>query len=531
MENNYYCVFMLFVITTNYAVANVTSATTTDSSTEVLDLEVTTLASSVDNYTIESVTDISTTESESGTYSTESENETYTTEWTTNAASTAFAEISITTTEIESNSTTTDYTIISSTTFTNDDVTTNTMIDSSTDWAVNESSTLEITLELEPERPMKSLTKCCPANEIIKFGEDPEVFSYECIATFGTEPTLKLYNINVMDESVINNECESRLQEIYLNDSLEFSRLFEHPGSCVDIIEEDGDGYGFIALICETNNTVSSSSPELFYKVPDLKKIQKCCDHGEHYDIYKKICVAQSPDAEDAFFDSFFQNASGIVIPGPGKKCNIQVEHLSDIGNLQLNHSRNGTQLGIEEDRIEQPDFCMDIVTNESYALEYRTKPKKPIWMAKVCHPEPQNVCDRMPCVTKCCPDNRLLYRDSIYTECTLNTTSSAFGIGFRPTFDPSKPLPLVFGIVHNNLIEKCDRAYHLHVGENGSIINPQTGGIRILNGNSPKEIGRDDYCLDNLILSEERGTVVSQIIGQINVSLINNILNYISSI
>lgn len=517
IKNNYFCVFIVFVITINYALANVTPATTTDSSTEVSDLEVSTFPTSVDNSSIESTTVITATESETETYTTELESVTYTTEWTTSATSTEFEELSTTTTtEIESISTTTDYTSIATTTFTNDDVTPTTEFDSSTDWAGYESSTTEMDFELDPAGHLKSLSKCCPPNQIIQFDVDPKTNrnSYECIDTFGTEPTLKLYNIRSMDESVINNECEDGLKEIILNEALEFSQLFGQPGSCIDIIEEIEDVYGFIALICETNSSVSASapSPELFYEDPDLKKIQKCCDHGEHYDIYKKICVAQSPDAEDAFFDSFFQNASGIVIPGPGKKCNIQVEHLSDIDNLQLEHSRNGTQLGIEKDRIEQTDFCMDIVTNESYALEYRTSPKKPIWMAKVCHPEPQNVCDRMPCITKCCPDNRLLHRDSIYFDCTLNTTSSAFGIGFRPTFDPSKPLPLLFGIVHNNLIDKCVRSYHLLIGENGSFINPKTGGIRILHDNYPDEIRRDDYCLDTLIDPEGHGTSVGSI-------------------
>lgn len=268
-----------------------------------------------------------------------------------------------------------------------------------------------------------SLQKCCADGEVVQ--HNSELVSREpfrCVRKISVQRTqqdhapsfptqLIAYNVLVDGEShwpsCLDN---SFLSFITLNGSAKASQS----ASCVDTMNSD-----YFIFTCV-------EGPEIGNDFHEIYRLRKCCEKDYSYDIATKKCLVNSEMSLRERFDELLHDKIIAFETGlPDCKSNdVLVEYHSNVHKLSIYESSlimtdsnslgpvvvSSTSYCIESSLKSEVDLP-DGVKAESFQLKLPSK-----WMAKVCRPK--TICDRMPCIRKCCNEGqRMVYDTATYCE------------------------------------------------------------------------------------------------------------------
>ncbi|XP_059612776.1 G-protein coupled receptor Mth2-like [Phlebotomus argentipes] len=329
------------------------------------------------------------------------------------------------------------------------------------------------------------LKKCCPRGfEFSVIVNEEGRQSYDCmpdrenITVFNDEDFFGDFSAGV-EKSSFPTCSERRLQLFRFTREL----ISVSPNSCVDVIQGD-----YILLTC------SSKQP-----IPDaltVLSVRKCCGQDSIYDTKVRECVfpSDAPLFENSSLRSLLPpGSSPLFIRGVPQcqKSEVMVMYTSSSHEIAI----SGPTLMITTfDRgrpvteyVDPDAFCLD----SSPTLEDDSR-----WMVRVCQHE--NICQRIPCVRKCCGHEEKMAKVDGRGTC-LSHPVDIFPIFHIldgeefPEIDPPTFQPKEFGIRHG---QECEKYILDAAGDprDNHYFNSKTGNVHLDNLDPIPETG---YCVD----------------------------------
>jgi hypothetical protein len=182
-------------------------------------------------------------------------------------------------------------------------------------------------------------------------------------------------------------------------------RKVSQTASCVDVL----NGHYFV-FTCE--NPLESAADFV-----DIFRMRKCCDVDFAYDIFARRCVLSNETSSASSFSELLHDKV-VAFESGLPDCELDevlVEYHSHVHPLLIKDN----SLVLTSTSLPGPtvlsSFCIENTINSTInftdAEEIHPKLLSK-WIAKTCQPR-KKVCDKMPCVRKCCRDgSRLLFQD-----------------------------------------------------------------------------------------------------------------------
>lgn len=266
------------------------------------------------------------------------------------------------------------------------------------------------------------INKCCPIDEVVtteiydeNFLSSNELFT--CVPTNYTKnisesSNLKFIGYNALVDSETHwPSCGDQ--------SLSFKRLtvftkVSQSASCVDLM----DGNYFIFTCDEKVKTVNDFA--------EIVKLKKCCESGMSYDIFQRKCVEN--DAGD--FSELLNNKISLF-EHEILKCKDNealVEYHSLVHGMKIRKSSlillNTRPSGPE---VFESAFCIETTLNSDVDVpagmseEHFDKRSRSKFIAKVCRD--RSICEKIPCLQKCCPHGERFFHNGNKTVCVPHDT------------------------------------------------------------------------------------------------------------
>lgn len=268
-----------------------------------------------------------------------------------------------------------------------------------------------------------TIRRCCPPGyEFVVLAENEEdgdsalfPHRFRCRELIGDDFHLFGYNFDVTNDTMGIPQCGNLA--ISVLDGVD-DLISEE--TCIDV-----SGGQAIALKC-------TDKPSFI----NVHRLQKCCRKGSSYDLDKRTCLSN-----DQSLDVFGSLAGNSIVlfevetPHCRDDEEVFVEYLSATHRLRL-HESSVDVVSVQHEQSEHLDprtFCVEGVyeqhTDEPLPTEDPEfpQPRSSQLIVRTCRP--RSVCNRMPCVRRCCRNEQMLeYRngESICVEHTHN---------IRPTF------------------------------------------------------------------------------------------------
>lgn len=246
------------------------------------------------------------------------------------------------------------------------------------------------------------LSKCCPLGAQLHIQNDSAVNCVQSTNLTGWE----LYNIESSSNETQLPHCDHKVKRLF-EESLDFSEL----SGCFDIAD---DGH-FYAAYCRSEPTNA------------VHKLNKCCPTGHSYDHNERFCV---PDARShQHFGELFGADAVIFVPKVPSCAGDEV--FAEYHSTAHNISFVDRTMTITTDNfpagesLQTHKYCIDgLLNGDDKANEHHI-------IVRSCRP--QSVCDKMPCIRRCCESDQMLQRNAKtrMAECVQHPNST----NFVPTF------------------------------------------------------------------------------------------------
>lgn len=272
----------------------------------------------------------------------------------------------------------------------------------------------------------EKIKKCCPVNDVVATDVYDENFIlagevFNCVANNDTKnftefPHQKFISFNILADSDSHwPSCgDQSLTSKHLAEPIKVS----HSASCVDMM----DGKYFTFTCDEKLDTADDFT--------DIQKLKKCCASGMSYDIFQRRCIES--DDESDFFELL--NDKNVLFDHEVLKCQESealVEYHSLVHGLKI----RGSSLILTKTRLLGPEvirnsYCIEATLNseikmpEGMTEEHFDKKSRSKFIAKTCRDK--SVCDKMPCLQKCCAHGERFYHNGDKTVCEPHHTDVA---------------------------------------------------------------------------------------------------------
>jgi G protein-coupled receptor Mth (Methuselah protein) len=258
------------------------------------------------------------------------------------------------------------------------------------------------------EHTAVQLHKCCPDNyELITIDLGDAGKFFNCSAKTDASAVTDFfthYNIRQdADQHIPECQTASDFYNFLVYDDL----VTVGANTCFDML--DGN---MLALSCQQQhgNFVSFN-----FELNKIYRMQKCCPMHQYYDPAERQCVQTLRPNSVQQLEDFMGDLSSSIFKIGAPKCSNNealVEYRTDKHDLRIDNSslymlsyHNQSVI----DRIFPNAFCADLVVDQSLSASQH-------WVVKVC--QPQKVCNRIPCVRKCCGDGEFYYVVNGTKEC-----------------------------------------------------------------------------------------------------------------
>lgn len=220
------------------------------------------------------------------------------------------------------------------------------------------------------------------------------------------------YNFDVTNETMGIPQCS----EVVMTQLGSVSDLLSTE-TCVDDLEGQA-----IVLRCK-DDPVSI----------DVHRVLKCCPEGSAYDLDNRSCVFNDQQIEDVFKHLAGQSVILFEVGRPQCLDNEEVfiEYLSETHHLRL-HQSSVDVVSVKHELSEHlapHSFCLDGVQRQMPPTEHQffTEPSAHPIIVRTCRP--RSVCNRMPCVRRCCRNEQMLEERNGESVCVEHERN------IRPTF------------------------------------------------------------------------------------------------
>lgn len=248
-------------------------------------------------------------------------------------------------------------------------------------------SFLSFAVHLNASREKSQLDKCCPSgqNLEIKRQENGTIF-YDCVPS--ASETLYGYNIRQNGGPQIPT-CDNLIATDFPAENSIIST-----NGCLDT-----KGNAMTSLKCPYHRDV------------DVHLVYKCCSPGYSYDFKERFCVPNERYLEN--FPTLF-GESVVVFKTQVPRCNddeVFVEYHSTIHDIGFSRSSMTIEPKHRASEILPPrTFCIEGTVNHTTPAAEDPEAKHII--VRSCRP--QDICERIPCVRRCCESDQMMARDNV---------------------------------------------------------------------------------------------------------------------
>lgn len=273
----------------------------------------------------------------------------------------------------------------------------------------------------ENERPGESVHKCCVSGLVLqtKVGVNGVTW-YECHQP-AINASLFGYNLEINSEVNIPT-CENIALVEFTNEGGVISA-----NGCIDSLEDHV--YGLNCPVSEHSLNVH--------------RLNKCCPEGFSYDLNERYCVENANYMTN--FHKYFGNAI-VLFKQKVPKCNeddeVFVEYHSHTHNIEL--TTGGLNIALdqnEKDFLSPQAFCVDgavRVNPVNDEIFVAGDPNELI--VRSCRP--RTICNRMPCVRRCCENEQMMERQNGTTVCVAHPENKNLKPIFHKIDFPIQTLP-----------------------------------------------------------------------------------------
>lgn len=235
------------------------------------------------------------------------------------------------------------------------------------------------------------LDKCCPNGQSLEIKRQLNgTIYYDCVPNAGE--TLYGYNIRQSDESQIPG-CDN----LIASDFSAEKHLIATNG-CLDTV---GDAVS--SLKCPYHQNV------------DVHLVYKCCGPGYSYDFNERFCVPNERYLEN--FSRIFGEAV-IVFKTQVPRCNddeVFVEYHSTVHDIWFSRSSIAITPKYRESELLPPHtYCIEGTVNHAPTAgpNATEDPEGVHVIVRSCRP--REICERVPCVRRCCENDQMMARDNV---------------------------------------------------------------------------------------------------------------------
>lgn len=268
-----------------------------------------------------------------------------------------------------------------------------------------------------------SVQRCCPPGYAFVVLADVEedtgdffTHRFRCRERSGQEgePTrLFGYNLDVTNQTIGIPQCS----EV----------IMSNLGSAFDLVSTE-------SCLDELNGQVIALRCSVDERSIDVHRVLKCCPEGSSYDLNERKCVFNNVQQLDVF--SHLAGEAVVLFDVKTPQCldneEVFIEYLSETHRLRL-HQSSIDVVSVKHEQSEHLSpysFCIEALqTNQSTiedALFSDPSPPHPL-IVRTCRP--RSICNRMPCVRRCCRNEQMFELHNDDSICVQNENH------LRPTF------------------------------------------------------------------------------------------------
>lgn len=224
--------------------------------------------------------------------------------------------------------------------------------------------------------------KCCPQNQRLSF-EINKIADVSVKDVCVTDERNKMFGFNIISsDSFTFPPCNNiSTMAIELNGG-----SFETNG-CIEFM-----GDQLSSLFCP-------SAPKIIVTL-----INKCCVEGQSYDFVERKCVSDAFNL-GRFRDTFDRKV--IIFQTNVPQCDEDeafVEYHSTVHDIRFNRNRLSISTETEQNVfLSTNKFCIEAIVNHNYDKDKHV-------IVRSCRP--RSVCDKIPCIRRCCENDQIMYRN-----------------------------------------------------------------------------------------------------------------------
>lgn len=234
------------------------------------------------------------------------------------------------------------------------------------------------------------LDKCCPNGQSLSVARQPNgTIFYDCVPAVGQ--TLFGYNIRHSDD---DESQIPRCDNLIANDFSTENSVIATNG-CLDTTADD---------------TVSSLKCPHQQNI-DVHLVYKCCAADYSYDFNERMCV---PNANDLNSFARVFGESVVVFRTQIPRCNddeVFVEYHTTTHDIWFSRSSIiVTSKYRESETLPSHTFCIEGTVN--HTMNDIENPDASHVIVRSCRP--RTICERIPCVRRCCENDQMMVRDKV---------------------------------------------------------------------------------------------------------------------
>uniref|UniRef100_A0A1A9WBV7 G-protein coupled receptors family 2 profile 2 domain-containing protein n=1 Tax=Glossina brevipalpis TaxID=37001 RepID=A0A1A9WBV7_9MUSC len=220
-----------------------------------------------------------------------------------------------------------------------------------------------------------------------------------------------------------------------------------------------------------------------------LNFIHKCCPIGYVYDVSEQKCTVNGTDdyqVYKAFFPNFaiFNSAS---LDCPTDKVLVEYK----VNKRQSSFVDDQfILLHSEKRKFYYSEYCLEAITNRSTIISNREMQ----FLVRVC--ADIDICDRIPCIRRCCRDDEIFTRGNATSYCKKDTGDIAYHSFESLNISGNFSKPPVFGLLRSLDCLK----YHLNpdiYSEDSHYLNNRDGSLFVWA--DAKQYSNNQYCIEKI--------------------------------